>query len=156
MIAGVLSDTHGELHSRVLPLFREAGVGIILHAGDVGKYGIIDALHELAPVTAVCGNVDVEGRVALLPGEVRLEIEGVSVYLTHVGGKPHEWLRSLPRALPGVAICGHSHVALCERVGDTLFLNPGAAGTRPRFGKPLSAAILRVSEGKAEAEIILL
>jgi len=156
LIVGVLSDTHGELHPRVMPLFREAGVGIILHAGDVGKYGIIEALRALAPLTAVCGNVDVEGRVALLPGEVLLEVEGVSVYMTHIGGKPHEWVRSLPRPLPGVAICGHSHVPLCERIGDTVFLNPGAAGTRPRFGKPLSAALLRVSEGKAEAEIILL
>jgi hypothetical protein len=41
-------------------------------------------------------------------------------------------------------------------VEKTLFLNPGAAGNRPRFGGRLSAALLRIEGGKAEAEIIVL
>ena len=154
MIVGVLSDTHGELHPRVVPLFREAGVELILHAGDVGAYGVIEQLSGLAPVSAVAGNVDVEGEVALLPKELSLQLEGLSVYMTHIGGKPGSWLPRLPRPLPGVAICGHSHIPLLERVGGTLFLNPGAAGTRPRFKIPLSAALLRLGGGRAEAELI--
>ena len=153
---GVISDTHGDLHPRVLPLFREAGVERILHAGDVGRYTVIAELSKLAPVTAVCGNVDVEGNVAMLPGEVRLEWEGVSIFMTHVGGKPGVWLPRLPRPLPSVAICGHSHIPLLEREGEVLFLNPGAAGTRPRFNTPLSAALLRLDGGVAEAELITL
>ena len=156
MIIGVLSDTHGDLHPRILPLFRETGVQMVLHAGDVGEYTVIQVLRQVAPVTAVCGNVDVEGRVALLPGEVQLEVEGVRIYITHVGGKPGDWLKRLPQPLPQVAICGHSHKAFIERAGDTLFLNPGAAGVRPRFGVPLSAALLRLEAGRAEAEPITL
>jgi putative phosphoesterase len=156
LIIGVLSDTHGNLHPRVIPLFREAGVEMVLHAGDVGEYTVIQALRQVAPVTAVCGNVDVEGRVALLPGEVHLEVEGVRIYMTHVGGKPGDWLKRLPQPLPQVAICGHSHKAFIERVGDTLLLNPGAAGVRPRFGAPLSVALLSLEVGKAEAELITL
>jgi uncharacterized protein len=156
LIVGVLSDTHGELHPRVLPLFREAGVELILHAGDVGAYSVIQELSGLAPVSAVVGNVDVEGSLALLPGELRMELEGVSVYVTHIGGKPGAWLPRLPRPLPNVAICGHSHMPLLERVGDTLFLNPGAAGTRRRFNIPLSAALLRLADGAAEAELVTL
>jgi predicted phosphodiesterase len=98
--------------------------------------------------------VDVDGNVALLPEEVRLELEGITLYMTHIGGKPAVWLPRLPLPRPGVAICGHSHIPLLERVGETLFLNPGAAGTRPRFNVPLSAAILRLSNGAADAELI--
>ncbi|MFL5732582.1 MAG: metallophosphoesterase family protein [Chloroflexia bacterium] len=156
MILGVLSDTHGTLHPQVLPLFREAGVERILHAGDVGAYFVIEQLSTVAPVSAVVGNVDLEGSVASLPHEVRLEIEGVSIYMTHVGGKPGVWLPRLPRPLPDVAICGHSHAPLLEQVGPTLFLNPGAAGTRARFRLPLSAALLRIESGAAEAKLVTL
>lgn len=155
MIIGVLSDTHGSLHERVVPVFEEAGVELILHAGDVGSYSIIEALSKLARVQAVCGNVDVEGNVALLPAELQLEIQGVRVYMTHIGGKPAVWYpRLAPK--PDVAICGHSHAPLLERVGPTLFLNPGAAGTQRRFSIPLSAALLRVEDGNVEAELVQL
>src|SRR5215216_3990681 len=103
MIIGVLSDTHGALHGRVVPLFRDAGVELILHAGDVGAYSVIEKLSVVAAVRAVCGNVDVSGNVALLPGELRLDIEGVSIYMTHIGGKPGAWYPSLPAPKPDVA-----------------------------------------------------
>ena len=156
MIIGVLSDTHSYLHPNLLPVFKEAGVEQILHAGDVGAYGILRELGRLAPVTAVCGNVDVSGNVALLPAEVRLELGGVTIYMTHIGGKPFAWYPQLHEPKPAVAICGHSHIPLLERERETLFLNPGSAGIHTRFGAPLSAAILRVSEGEAEAAIITL
>ena len=156
MIIGVLSDTHGTLHSRVLPLFTEAGVELILHAGDVGSFDIIETLSRVAPVHAVCGNVDVSGNVALLPGELRLEIKGATIYMTHIGGKPSVWASHLPKPRPDMAICGHSHIALLEQLGSTLFLNPGAAGTQPRFGAPLSAALLRVEGGQVSAELVVL
>ncbi len=156
MIIGVLSDTHGTLHGRVVPLFEEAGVEMILHAGDVGSYGIIEQLSRVARVQAVCGNVDVEGNVALLPAELRLEVEGVTVYMTHIGGKPGAWFPMLSEPKPGVAICGHSHAALLERLGPTLFLNPGAAGTQRRFSNPLCVALLNVSGVEVEAELVVL
>jgi putative phosphoesterase len=156
LVVGVLSDTHGRLHPQVLPLFREAGVELILHAGDVGEHSVIEQLSQLAPVSAVRGNVDLDSPVARLPAEIHLDLHGLSVYMTHIGGKPAVWLPKLPRPLPNVAICGHSHIPLLERLGDTLFLNPGAAGTRPRFKTPLSAALLRLAPGIAEAELLTL
>lgn len=129
---------------------------LILHAGDVGNFEIIDELSKVAKVQAVCGNVDVVGKVALLPGEIRSEIEGVTVYMTHVGGKPGVWLPSLVEPKPDVVICGHSHVPLLERVESTLFLNPGAAGTKRRFNIPLSAAILKIEDGTAQGELLRL
>jgi putative phosphoesterase len=151
---GIVSDTHGTLHPRVLDVLREAGVERILHAGDVGDYSVLSALSPVAPVLAVRGNVDRSGPVAGLPLEVRLEIAGVDVYMTHIGAVPHVWLPRLPVPRPAVAICGHSHKALIERASGVLFVNPGAAGTGRRFGRPQTLAILRVRYGRAEADII--
>ncbi len=153
MILGILSDTHGTLHPRLLSLFREVRVERILHAGDVGNAEVMSALEEVAPVLAVRGNIDT-GATAYLPEEVQLLLEGVTIYMTHIGGKPDEWLHRLPTPHPAVAICGHSHIPVMQSSGGTLFLNPGAGGARPRFGRPLTAGLLRVENGRAEAEII--
>ncbi len=154
MIIGVMSDTHGTIHPRLVPLFREARVELILHAGDVGEPDVLETLSSIAAVVAVQGNVDYTEDLASLPEEIRQTYEGIDIYMTHIGGKPEAWIRALPDPKPRVAICGHSHVALLEELGGVLFLNPGSAGTRPRFGGTLSAALLRIENGKAVAEII--
>ncbi|GLC40583.1 hypothetical protein PLESTF_001014600 [Pleodorina starrii] len=57
---GLISDTHGVLCPEVTQ--RLAGVDLILHAGDVGHHGgaaeVLSRLAAVAPVYAVCGNVD--------------------------------------------------------------------------------------------------
>ncbi|HEY0072077.1 MAG TPA: metallophosphoesterase family protein [Chloroflexia bacterium] len=156
MLLGVLSDTHGTLHPRLLDLFRQAGVERILHAGDVGDERVLAELQEVAPTLAVKGNIDIRGATARLPEEVRFTVEGVDVYMTHIGGKPEQWLPRLPVPRPGVAICGHSHIALLKEHEGVLFLNPGAAGTRRRFGGGLAAALLRLEAGQPKAEILTL
>ncbi|MEO5953584.1 MAG: metallophosphoesterase family protein [Chloroflexia bacterium] len=156
MRIGVISDTHGSLHSRVVEVFRGAGVERILHGGDVGEFGVISALSGIAMMDAVRGNIDRAGLVASLPGEIRMTVEGVDMYVTHIGGKPGVWLSRLKEPRPRVAICGHSHVPLLEEMGGVLFLNPGAGGTQARFGRPQSVALLRVEAGKVEAEIVIL
>jgi putative phosphoesterase len=156
MLIGVLSDTHGTLHPHLVPTFKAAGIELILHAGDVGDSAILRELETLAPVRAVRGNVDLLGEVGDLPLEIDTIFAGVRVYMAHVGRPPKAWAARLALPPPDVVIYGHSHIALCERVGKTLFLNPGAAGTRPRFGGGLSAALLRIEGSKAEAEIIIL
>ncbi len=156
MIIGVLSDTHGTLHPGAIHLFRSAAVELILHAGDVGNYGVIEELEAIAPVRAVRGNIDVGGKAEELADELHLSFGDVAVYVTHIGSKPEQWLGKLPAPRPDVAICGHSHIPLTAIEGGVLFLNPGAAGTRPRFGRPLTAALLSITDGVAEAEIVTL
>jgi uncharacterized protein len=153
MIVGVLSDTHGTLHPRAAEIFLEKGVERVLHAGDVGDFSVISALSAHWLVTAVRGNIDTRGMVADLPREVQLEIGGAKVYMTHIGGKPGAWLRSLKTPLPAVAICGHSHIALNEEYEGVLFLNPGAAGTQARFGRPQTVVIMEIAGGRVNAEI---
>jgi uncharacterized protein len=53
---GIISDTHGLLRPEAER--RLTGVDHIVHAGDIGRPEIIDALRRIAPVTAIRGNVD--------------------------------------------------------------------------------------------------
>ena len=156
MLIAVISDTHGTLHPRLMPALREARPELILHAGDVASYPLLGELGEVAPVHAVRGNVDVAGRVSDLPDDFRRIYEGVDVYMTHIGGKPDYWLPRLPEPRPQVATCGHSHIPLIQSEGGVLFLNPGSAGTKPRFGGPLSFALLTLEERTANADLIIL
>jgi putative phosphoesterase len=55
-VIGVISDTHGLLRPEVADAF--GGVGLILHAGDIGTAEILDQLRKIAPVVAVRGNND--------------------------------------------------------------------------------------------------
>jgi putative phosphoesterase len=152
MQIGVISDTHGYLDPRALVALQ--GSARILHAGDIGSPAIVDQLAAIAPVDAVQGNVDAGTPLARrFPASQRLVIEGVQVYMTHVGGQPAALVRALPEPRPDVYIFGHSHVALLETVDGVVFLNPGAAG-RPRFGGGLSVAILDVQAGHATARIV--
>jgi hypothetical protein len=55
---GIISDTHGIVRSAALEAL--AGMGMIIHAGDVGKPAVIDVLNSIAPVFAIKGNVDTD------------------------------------------------------------------------------------------------
>lgn len=154
MLIGVISDTHGYLDPRATLALQ--GSEVILHAGDIGDAAVIEALEQIAPVTAVAGNVDMGTALGRrYPAVQQLELAGCAIYMTHIGGRPAEVAARLPAPRPAVYICGHTHVALLEEYGDLLFLNPGAAG-RPRFGGSLSVALLRIAAGRASARIVTL
>ena len=75
MILGLISDTHGLLRDSVLRAIRNTS--LIIHAGDVGDPKILEALANLAPVTAVRGNVDTAAwATKLLPTAV---VQGAAV-----------------------------------------------------------------------------
>lgn len=152
MRIGVISDTHGYLDPRAIGAL--AGVEQILHAGDIGTAAIIDALEQIAPVTAVQGNVDAGTPLGRrYPLTQRLTLAGVRIHMTHIGGRPSELRYALPDPRPDVFICGHSHEALLASEYGVLFLNPGAAG-RPRFGGGVSVALLDLIDGQASARIV--
>lgn len=145
MRIGLISDTHGLLRPEVLGAF--AHVQHILHAGDIGDERILDSLRELAPVTAVPGNVDGASGHDI----VRVTIDGLKILLTHILPRPSapssEAARSLEEDGADVVVFGHSHLPHDERVGGVWYLNPGSAGPR-RFDYPVSVAILERKRGK--------
>src|ERR1700679_3542532 len=78
---GVISDTHGLLRPEAIAALR--GVEHILHAGDVGDPQILDTLRELAPVTAISGNIDVHGPCSYLPATEVVTLHGHTFYMLH-------------------------------------------------------------------------
>jgi len=148
MLVGVISDTHGLLRPEALVALAEAEQ--ILHAGDVGDPRILDALREVAPVTAIRGNVDVHGDCSLLPTTEAVELGGRLFYLVHSA-------RDLDidpvAAEVNVVVSGHSHKPGIERKKGVMYLNPGSAGPR-RFKLPVSVALVTIGESGVEARIV--
>ncbi len=150
MRIGVISDTHGYLDGYIFHAFD--GVSQILHAGDVGEDRILDELEEIAPVSAVSGNVDY-GVNKRRPQKWCGDLAGVKICMTH--GHLLDPSRYNVSALeffqdedPQIVIHGHSHVAKNETEGGVVFLNPGAAG-RPRFRDVPSVAVIEVRPDKS-------
>ena len=145
---GLISDTHGLLRPEALDALR--GAGLILHAGDIGKPEILEALRALAPVRAVRGNNDRDAWAKALPETDTIEVAGVRIYLLHALQE-----LSLDPAASGlnVVVAGHSHRPVVERRGPVLYVNPGSAGPR-RFRLPVSVAVLEVRGGTVEARLI--
>ncbi|HVR22466.1 MAG TPA: metallophosphoesterase family protein [Candidatus Polarisedimenticolia bacterium] len=151
MLIGVISDTHGLLRPEAVDALR--GSDQIIHAGDVGAPEILDRLRDIAPLTAVRGNVDRGGwaREKLRDREV-LEIAGVSIYLLHDLGQ----LDLKPQAAGfAVVVSGHSHVPIQEMRDGVLYFNPGSAGPR-RFKLPVSIGKLIVEGGVVRGELLQL
>ena len=148
MKIGLISDTHGLLRPEALAALQ--GCEHILHAGDIGQPEILEALHEIAPLTAVRGNND-EGLAwaRSLPERVELQLGGVGLYLVHerahVPTQPPEGVR--------VVVTGHSHKPLIERRDGILWINPGSAGPR-RFKLPISVGLLHIEDGAVRAELV--
>jgi uncharacterized protein len=133
---GLISDTHGLLRKEAVEALR--GSDLILHAGDVGDPGILDALRAVAPVVAVRGNVDEDSWASALPVTAVAETESALIYVLHD-------LKELdidPVAAGfRVVVTGHSHKpARIERRG-VLYVNPGSAGPK-RFNLPTTVARL--------------
>ena len=147
---GVISDTHGLLRPEATDSLR--GSDHILHAGDVGDAAILDRLREIAPLTAIRGNVDVAGVCAALPATEAVELGGCLFYLVHSLAE----LDISPHAGGFAAvICGHSHRAETRLRDGVLFLNPGSAGPC-RFDLPVTLAKIEVIEGILHPRIVTL
>ena len=128
----LISDTHGHLDSRLLRHLE--GSDEIWHAGDIGSLDVTDALESIASCRAVYGNIDDHTVRRTWPEHQRFEIEGLRVWMTHIGGRPPKYakgiLPELKKSPPDVFICGHSHVLLVKKDSQWggLHLNPGAIG----------------------------
>ena len=149
MTIGVISDTHGLLRPEALEAL--SGVDHLLHAGDVGDARILDQLRELAPLTAIRGNIDKGAEwQRLLPATAAVELGGHWFYLVHA----REDLDLDPAAAGiSVVVFGHSHKPLIEWREGILYLNPGSAGPR-RFSLPVTVARMGLSAGQLLPELV--
>lgn len=132
---GLLSDTHSWLDPRLKKHFAQCDE--IWHAGDIGTTEVTDELKQWKPLRAVYGNIDGAELRAEFPAHQRFTLEGVRVWITHIGGRPPRYdpaVREQLRAdAPQLFVCGHSHICMVkfDRPRNMLYMNPGACG---RYG----------------------
>lgn len=129
---GLLSDTHSCWDDRYAVHFKDCDE--IWHAGDIGDITILQHLRAIAPLRAVRGNIDHGDVARQCPETLGFEVEGVKVWMTHIGGYPGRYAPGvkdlLRREHVKLMISGHSHIlkVIPDHELDALHVNPGAAG----------------------------
>ena len=132
MKVGLLSDTHGYLDPTIFEHFEDCDE--LWHAGDIGEGSVLEALKQFKPLRAVYGNIDNSILQQSLPEDIWMDCEGLSVWITHIGGAPPNYNPRIKKLLkekaPDVFICGHSHILRVKKdeKHNMLYVNPGAAG----------------------------
>jgi uncharacterized protein len=136
---GIISDTHGLMRPQALRALQ--GSRLIIHAGDVGRPEILDALRAIAPVTAIKGNIDRAPGTSELPATAIVEAGLASIYVLHDLND-----LDLDPAAAGfqIVISGHSHQPVQSERSGVLYINPGSAGPR-RFRLPVTVARLNLA-----------
>lgn len=128
----LLSDTHGFIDDKILKYCSEADE--VWHAGDIGSIEVTQSIQKVSRLRAVHGNIDDKGIRAEFPLDQKFTIEGVKVWMTHIGGNPYRYDQrlkiELTRTPPKLFICGHSHILKVQfdKKLQLLFMNPGAVG----------------------------
>lgn len=128
----LLSDTHSHIDDTILKYVVQADE--VWHAGDIGDLVVTDTIKKLKPLRAVYGNIDDAQARLEFPLHHRFFCEGVSVWITHIGGYPGKYNQAVRSELeqnsPQLFICAHSHILKVQfdKKNNLLFMNPGAAG----------------------------
>jgi len=131
---GLLSDTHGFLDKEYFEFLKD--VDEIWHAGDIGTNEIADKLQEFKVLRAVFGNIDDHIIRSRFPAHQKFEIEGMKIFMTHIGGYPGRYAPLVKSEIfknpPDIFISGHSHIlkVMPDKHLNLLHINPGAAGNR--------------------------
>ena len=149
-VVGLISDTHGLLRDEALRALD--GCDLIVHAGDVGKPEILEALKALAPLVAVRGNIDKGAWASALPVTAVAQAGRVAIYVLH---DVHQLDLDPAAARFQVVVSGHSHQPARREQSGVLFLNPGSAGPR-RFKLPVTVARLDLGKTPWEVEFVRL
>ena len=130
----LMSDTHGQLDELMIKYIDT--VDEVWHAGDIGDVSVTDRIKELKPLRAVFGNIDGTELRKEFPLHQRFVLDGVDVWITHIGGYPGNYAYDLRKEIkanpPKLFISGHSHIL--KVINDSklgfLHMNPGAIGKK--------------------------
>jgi putative phosphoesterase len=175
---GVIADTHipdrvCALHPDILPTFKEVGVELIIHAGDISSPDVIRQLEQVAPVQAVMGNRD-WWRFKELPAMKEITIKDVKILITHghghffsyvwdkfpywiLGYKFERFFKKFSKLNQNfdIVIFGHSHRPENRWVEGRLYFNPGSSYDALKNHSGPSIGLLNIMESKkVEASII--
>lgn len=147
-VVGVISDTHGLVRPEAVNVLRTCD--IIVHAGDIGKPEVLEALGQIAPLRAIRGNVDIWATD--MPDADIVGVDGRRLYLLHDVNELD--VDPVSEGID-VVISGHSHKPKISEEKGVLYLNPGSAGPR-RFNLPVALALLTIAADGMDTRIVQL
>lgn len=146
---GLMSDTHGrEATARAaVSLLMGKGIDLLIHLGDVGSAGVLDAMVQPAKepggilqAHTVFGNTDWNAAdlaayaraVGIVPHDDLgwLDFSTCTVAFTH-GHLPEVLAQAMQRQ-PTYLFHGHTHRMRDEKSGITRMINPGALHRAPK------------------------
>ncbi len=134
----VFSDSHGDRHMMSEAVSTEQPDEIFYLGDGLEDLDLLHAENPTLPITAVAGNCD---RMGEAPWESVIERQGRRFLLTHghtysVKSGPGGLIAEAKRQGADVALFGHTHWPLCEKVDGLWVLNPGSVGRRcsPSYG----------------------
>ncbi|MDA0178619.1 metallophosphoesterase family protein [Mesoflavibacter profundi] len=149
----LLSDTHSYIDNTIIKHVKNADE--VWHAGDIGDLSVTDQIQKLKPLRAVWGNIDGDKARAEFPEHNRFIIEGVDVWITHIGGYPGRYNIRVKEEIklnpPKLFICGHSHIlkVMPDKKLGLLHINPGAIGIHG-FHKVRTMLRFTIDNGKID------
>ena len=146
---GLISDTHGLMRPEALTALK--GSELIIHAGDIGKPEVLEALESVAPTLAIRGNNDRDPWAKAIPDVLELRINGIVICVIHN-------VNELGRESTGdvdAVVSGHSHKPGVMTRDGVLFVNPGSAGPR-RFKLPVAVGRLQITQNNVHGKIFVL
>lgn len=147
----LLSDSHSYIDKQILKHVAQADE--VWHAGDIGDIRVADQLKSSAKLRAVYGNIDDKTVRTEYPLDLHFTIEGVSVWMTHIGGYPNKYNQRIREEIsknpPKLFISGHSHILKVQfdQKLNLLHMNPGAVG---KHGFHKVRTLLRFQVDKGE------
>lgn len=134
MRIGVIADTHipdraKDIPGQILESFRN--VDMVIHAGDLVELSVLDKLKSVcADVRAVWGNMDPYEVRKILPEKEIIKAGKYRIGLMHGYGPPSKLIELLSEIFSrdnvDMVVFGHSHSAINEKKGETLYFNPGS------------------------------
>ncbi|MCK5824299.1 MAG: metallophosphoesterase family protein [Ichthyobacteriaceae bacterium] len=130
----LMSDTHGCIDDVMIKYINT--VDEVWHAGDIGTVAVTDKIKELKPLKGVYGNIDGTDVRSEFPLHNRFIVDGVDVWITHIGGYPGNYAFDIRKEItnnpPRLFISGHSHIlkVMNDNKLGLLHMNPGAIGRK--------------------------
>ena len=142
MQIGIISDTHNILPKPVFKYFKN--VDHIFHAGDIGSLSILKELKQIAPVSAIYGNIDDGSIRNVVPSILFENFENRVICLVHDIGSVKNFSYELFKTNKNadIIIHGHTHRPAYERYQKIIFINPGSAS----YPRTLNTGTIAIAE----------
>ena len=135
---GLVSDTHGLLRKEVIEILNNCD--LIIHAGDIGKFEVIESLKKISYVEYIRGNCDKDKNIA--KEDKIIDVYNNRIYLIHDISKIKV---DLKKERIDIVVYGHSHKHNIYEEDGILYINPGSVGPK-RFKLPIYMAKLNLLE----------